>query len=262
LARYAPFIASFDNQRMSRRVRIDRLLVERGLFESRAKAQTAIAARRVRVDEVVVDKPSEEISADAVLRAEPAHPYVSRGGVKLAAALDRFRSDPSFDPRGRVCLDVGVSTGGFTEVLLARGAWRVYAVDVGRGQLHRSLRTRPEIICMEATDVRRLDPTRFAERPDFVVIDVSFISLKSVVPPALALARSPASLIALIKPQFEAGRRRVKGGIVRDGRVHAAVCDDVAAFVASCGWTVAGMVPSPIPGGDGNREFFIAAERS
>ena len=258
-ARCAPLVVSFDNKRMTRRVRIDHLLVERGLFESRAKAQTAIAARRVRVDEVVVDKPSEEISADAVLRAEPAHPYVSRGGVKLAAALDRFRSDPSFDPRGRVCLDVGVSTGGFTEVLLARGAWRVYAVDVGRGQLHRSLRTRPEIICMEATDVRRLDPTRFAERPDFVVIDVSFISLKSVLPAALALARTPASLIALIKPQFEAGRRRIKGGIVRDARVHAAVCDDIAAFLTSCGWRVVGIEPSAIPGGDGNREFFIAA---
>jgi 23S rRNA (cytidine1920-2'-O)/16S rRNA (cytidine1409-2'-O)-methyltransferase len=258
-----PFVVSFDNKRMTRRLRIDRLLVERGLFESRAKAQTAIAARRVRADELVVEKPSEEISADAVLRAEPAHPYVSRGGVKLAAALDRFRSDdPRFDPRGRVCLDIGAATGGFTEVLLARGARRVYAVDVGRGQLHPSLRARPEIVSMEATDVRRLDPARLAERPEFIVIDVSFISLKLVLPAALALARAPASLIALIKPQFEAGRRRVKGGIVRDPRVHAAVCEDVAAFVASCGWRVAGMVPSPIPGGDGNREFFIAAERS
>ena len=247
---------------MTRRVRIDRLLVERGLFESRAKAQTAIAARRVRADEFVVEKPSEEIAADAVLRAEPAHPYVSRGGVKLAATLDRFGSDPAFDPRGRVCLDVGAATGGFTEVLLARGARRVYAVDVGRGQLHPSLRARPQIVSMEATDVRRLDPAHFAERPDFIVIDVSFISLKLVLPAAFALARTPASLIALIKPQFEAGRRRVKGGIVRDVRLHAAVCDDIAAFVASCGWTVAGMMPSPIPGGDGNREFFIATERS
>jgi 23S rRNA (cytidine1920-2'-O)/16S rRNA (cytidine1409-2'-O)-methyltransferase len=247
---------------MTRRVRIDRLLVERGLFESRAKAQTAIAAGNVTADELVVEKPSEEISADAVLRAAPAHPYVSRAGVKLAAALDRFRSDPLLDPRGRVCLDVGAGTGGFTEVLLARGARRVYAVDVGRGQLHPSLRARPEIVSMEATDVRRLDLARLAERPDFVVIDVSFISLKLVLPAALALVQTPASLLALIKPQFEAGRHRVKGGIVRDARVHAAVCDDIAAFAASCGWRVAGMVPSPIPGGDGNREFFIAAERS
>src|SRR5262250_2699525 len=220
---------------MACRIRIDRLLVERGLFESRAQAQTAIAAGRVTANDVVVAKPSQEISADAVLRAEPAHPYVSRGGVKLAAALDHFRFDPAFDPCGRVCLDVGASTGGFTEVLLARGARRVYAVDVGRGQLHPSLRARPEIVSMEATDVRRLDPARLAERPDFVVIDVSFISLKLVLPAALALARAPASLIALIKPQFEAGRRRMKGGIVRDARVHAAVCDDIAAFVASCG---------------------------
>src|SRR5262249_40636612 len=154
------------------------LLVERGLFESRAKAQTAIAAGRVTADDVVVAKPSEEISADAILRAEPVHPYVSRGGVKLAAALDHFRFDPMFDPRGRVCLDVGASTGGFTEVLLARGARRVYAVDVGRGQLHPSLRRgRPEIVSMEATDIRALDPTRLAERPDFVVVDTSFISL-------------------------------------------------------------------------------------
>ena len=247
---------------MAHRVRIDRLLVERGLFESRAKAQTAIAAGNVTADELVVEKPSEEISADAVLRAEPAHPYVSRAGVKLAAALDHFRSDPLLDPRDRVCLDVGAATGGFTEVLLARGARRIYAVDVGRGQLHPSLRARPEIVSMEATDVRRLDPARLAERPDFVVIDVSFISLKLVLPAALALVQTPASLIALIKPQFEAGRHRVKGGIVRDARVHATVCDDIAAFAASSGWRVAGMVPSPIPGGDGNREFFIASERS
>jgi 23S rRNA (cytidine1920-2'-O)/16S rRNA (cytidine1409-2'-O)-methyltransferase len=247
---------------MTRRIRIDRLLVERGLFESRAKAQTAIAAGNVRADELIVEKPSEEISADAVLRAEPAHPYVSRAGVKLAAALDHFRSDPLFDPRGRVCLDVGAATGGFTEVLLARGARRIYAVDVGRGQLHQRLRARPEVVSMEATDVRRLDPVRLAEPPDFVVIDVSFISLKLVLPAALEMVRTPGSLIALIKPQFEVGRRRLKGGVVRDGRVHAAVCDDITAFVSSRGWHVVGIVPSAIPGGDGNREFFIAAERS
>jgi 23S rRNA (cytidine1920-2'-O)/16S rRNA (cytidine1409-2'-O)-methyltransferase len=247
---------------MACRVRIDRLLVERGLFESRAKAQTAIAAGRVTADDVVVAKPSEEISADAVLRAEPAHPYVSRGGVKLAAALDRFRFDPKFDPRGRVCLDVGASTGGFTEVLLARGARRVYAVDVGRGQLHPSLRARTEIVSMEATDIRALDPTRLPERPDFVVVDTSFISLKLVLPAAFALARTPAHLLALIKPQFEAGRRHAKKGIVRDPLVHAAVCEDIAAFVRALGWRVAGVVPSSISGSDGNREFFIAAERS
>src|SRR5712692_7591346 len=197
------------------RIRIDRLLVERGLFESRAQAQSAIAAGRVTADEVVVAKPSQEISADAVLSAEPAHPYVSRGGVKLAAALDHFRFDPSFDPCGRVCLDVGASTGGFTEVMLARGARRVYAVDVGRGQLHPRLRGRPEVVSLEATDIRALDPARLDERPDFVTIDVSFISLKLVLPAALALAERRAHLVALVKPQFEVARMKrseIRGG--------------------------------------------------
>src|SRR6266852_5940087 len=181
---------------MACRIRIDRLLVERGLFESRAQAQSAIAAGRVTADEVVVAKPSQEISADAVLSAEPAYPWVSRGGVKLAAALDHFRLDPIFDPTGRVCLDVGASTGGFTEVLLARGARRVYAVDVGRGQLHPRLHGRPEIVSLEATDIRELDPARLAERPDFVAVDVSFISLELVLPAALALAAPRAHLVA------------------------------------------------------------------
>jgi 23S rRNA (cytidine1920-2'-O)/16S rRNA (cytidine1409-2'-O)-methyltransferase len=228
------------------------------LFESRAKAQAAIAAGLVTADEVTVTKPSDEISTDAVLHAAPAHPWVSRGGVKLAAALDHFR----FDPAGRVCLDIGASTGGFTEVLLARGARRVHAVDVGRGQLHASLRARPQVSVIEATDIRALDPAQLAERPDFVVVDVSFISLKLVLPPALALVRTPAHLLALIKPQFEAGPRAVKRGIVRDPQIHAAVCDDIAGFVASLGWHVVGTVPSPIAGGDGNHEFFIAAHRS
>src|SRR6516164_5111037 len=161
---------------MAPRQRIDRLLVARGLFESRAKAQAAIAAGRVTADEVTVTKPSDEIRVDAVLHAEPAHPWVSRGGVKLAAALDHFRVDPA----GRVCLDVGASTGGFTEVLVTHGARRVYALDVGRGQLHPSLRARPQITSIEATDIRTLDPARLLERPDLVVIDVSFISLKLV----------------------------------------------------------------------------------
>jgi 23S rRNA (cytidine1920-2'-O)/16S rRNA (cytidine1409-2'-O)-methyltransferase len=244
---------------MARPVRIDRLLVERGLFASRTQAQSAIAAGRVSADEVVVARPSEEISADAVLRAEPAHPYVSRGGVKLTAALDHFRSNPMFDPRDRVCLDVGASTGGFTEVLLARGARRVYAVDVGRDQLHRSLRGRPQVVSLEATDIRALDPARLPEQPDFAVLDVSFISLKLVLPSAFALLRTPASLLALIKPQFEAGRRRAKRGVLRDPRLHASVCQDIASFVTACGWQVAGIEPSVIPGGEGNREFFIAA---
>ena len=237
------------------RQRADLLLLERGLFESRAKAQAAIAAGLVTANGVAVRKASEEFSVDADLRATPAHPYVSRGGVKLAAALDRF----GFDPKGRVCLDVGASTGGFTQVLLERGAQRVYAVDVGRGQLHDGLRARPEIVSLEETDIRKLAPARLGERPNLIVMDVSFISLKLVLPAALALAESPAQLVVLIKPQFEAGRAALKKGIVRDAAVHVAVCDDIAAFVASLGWRVAGIIPSPIAGGDGNAEFLLGA---
>lgn len=238
-------------------MRIDRLLVERGLFESRAKAQAAIAAGLVTANDVAVAKASDEIPTDAVLRAEPAHPWVSRGGVKLAAALDHF----SFDPAGLVCLDVGASTGGFTHVLLARGARRIYALDVGHGQMHASLRGRPELVLIEHTDIRAAAPALIPEPVDFITVDVSFISLKLVLPAALALARRPAKLVALIKPQFEAGRRQVKKGIVREPKIHAAVCDDIAAFLTSLGWTVAGVIPSPIPGGDGNAEFLIGAGR-
>jgi 23S rRNA (cytidine1920-2'-O)/16S rRNA (cytidine1409-2'-O)-methyltransferase len=240
---------------MTSRRRADRLLVERGLFDSRTNAQAAIAAGLVTADGAPVNKASDEISAEAALSAQAAHPWVSRGGVKLAAALDHF----SFDPAGHVCLDVGASTGGFTQVLLARGARRIYAVDVGSGQLHPSLRDEPTVTAFEATDIRSLAADRLPEPPDFVTADVSFISLKLVLPPALSLARMPARLVALVKPQFEAGRRHLKKGIVRDPQIHAAVCDDIAAFVSSLGWTVAGIMPSPIAGGDGNREFLLGA---
>jgi 23S rRNA (cytidine1920-2'-O)/16S rRNA (cytidine1409-2'-O)-methyltransferase len=237
------------------RMRADRLLVERGLFESRAKAQAAISAGLVIADGVTVRKASDEIAIDAAIDARAAHPYVSRGGVKLAAALDTF----GFDPKRRIGLDVGASTGGFTQVLLQRGAARVYAVDVGRAQLHASLRERLGVVSLEQTDIRELKPLN--PEPDLVVIDVSFISLKQVLPAALKLAASSAQLIALIKPQFEAGRERVKKGVVRDAAVHAAVCDDIAAFVASLGWRVIGLTPSPITGGDGNAEFLLGAKR-
>lgn len=242
---------------MSTRQRADRLLVERGLFDSRTKAQAAIAAGLVTANAAPVRKASEEIAVDAALSATPAHPYVSRGGVKLAAALDHFK----FDPQGRICLDVGASTGGFTQVLLERGAKRVYAVDVGHGQLHESLRGRPEIVSLEQTDIRTLSAAQLNEPPDLVTVDVSFISLKLALPPALALAKPPAQLIALIKPQFEAGRAQAKKGIVRDPAVHAAVCDDISAFVASLGWRVLGIIPSPIAGGDGNTEFLLGAAK-
>jgi 23S rRNA (cytidine1920-2'-O)/16S rRNA (cytidine1409-2'-O)-methyltransferase len=238
------------------RQRADRLLVERGLFESRAKAQAAIEAGLVFANDQPVRKASEELATDSAIRAGAAYPYVSRGGIKLAAALEHF----GFDPTGRVCLDVGASTGGFAHVLLERGAKRVYAVDVGHGQLHESLRLRPEITLLEDTDIRRLSADALDEAPDFVTVDVSFISLKLVLPPALALATMPAQLVALVKPQFEAGQAALKKGIVRDPAVHAAVCGDISKFVASLGWRVAGTVESPIKGGDGNAEFLLGAE--
>jgi 23S rRNA (cytidine1920-2'-O)/16S rRNA (cytidine1409-2'-O)-methyltransferase len=242
---------------MASRQRADLLLVKRGLFESRAKAQAAIKAGLVTADERIVRRASEEIAVGAALHALPAHPYVSRGGVKLATALDHFR----FDPKGLVCLDVGASTGGFTQVLLERGAKRIYAVDVGRGQLHKSLRARRNIVLIEETDIRSLSRARLGDAADLVTIDVSFISLKLAVPPALALAETPACLVALIKPQFEAGRHRTKKGIVRDPAIHALVCDDIAKFIGSIGWRVLGIIPSPIDGGDGNAEFLLGAVR-
>jgi 23S rRNA (cytidine1920-2'-O)/16S rRNA (cytidine1409-2'-O)-methyltransferase len=241
----------------TQRRRIDRLLVERGLFESRAKAQAAIEAGLVIADEQVVSKASEEIRIDAALFASTAHPYVSRAGLKLAAALDHF----DFNPKGRICLDVGASTGGFTQVLLDRGARRVYAVDVGHAQLHDSLRDRPEVVLFEDTDIRALSPARLDDPPDLVTIDVSFISLKLVLPAALALARAPTQFIALIKPQFEAGRGAVKKGIVRDPVIHTTVCDNAMRFVTSLGCRVGAIIPSPIEGGDGNAEFLLGAER-
>ena len=237
--------------------RADRLLVARGLFESRARAQAAIAAGLVRADGVTLRKASEEISAAAAIEAAPEHPYVSRGGIKLAAALDQF----GLDLKDRICLDVGASTGGFTEVLLQRGARCVYAVDVGRGQLHARLRGNEKIVSIENTDIRTLDGAQLAERPDFATIDVSFISLKLVLPAVEKLLADRATLIALIKPQFEAGRGAVKKGIVRDTATHAAVCADIAAFLAARGWRVGDVLPSPVAGGDGNREFLIEGER-
>jgi 23S rRNA (cytidine1920-2'-O)/16S rRNA (cytidine1409-2'-O)-methyltransferase len=239
------------------RKRADILLVERGLFESRARARAAIEAGLVSADDKQVTKPSETIAENAVIRAEPAYPYVSRGGVKLASALERY----PIDVEDHVCLDVGASTGGFTEVLLANGASLVFAVDVGTSQLHPSLRGHPTIVSMEETDIRAYDGKRLPARPDIVVIDVSFISLKSVLPVALALAAAPMSLLALIKPQFEAERKHSKKGIIRDAAVHQAVCDDIAAFAASLGCTGIEVFPSPITGGDGNVEFFLGARR-
>jgi 23S rRNA (cytidine1920-2'-O)/16S rRNA (cytidine1409-2'-O)-methyltransferase len=239
------------------RKRVDTLLVERGLFESRARARAAIEAGLVIANDKLVAKPSEIIPQDAVLQAQPAHPYVSRGGVKLAAALEQY----PLDVEGHVCLDVGASTGGFTEVLLANGASLVFAVDVGHDQLHPSLRAHPKVVSMERTDIRNYDGKRLPARPDVVTIDVSFISLKHVLPVALSLAAAPMHLLALIKPQFEAPGAHGKGGIIRDAVVHKQVCDDLAAFAASLGCRDIKVFPSAIAGGDGNAEFFLGARR-
>jgi 23S rRNA (cytidine1920-2'-O)/16S rRNA (cytidine1409-2'-O)-methyltransferase len=241
----------------SSKKRIDLLLVERGLFESRARARAAIEAGLVLANDKPVLKASEMISPDAMLQAEPAHPFVSRGGVKLAGALEQY----PIDIEDHVCLDVGASTGGFTEVLLANGASVVFAIDVGRGQLHPSLRDHPKIVSMEGTDIRALEGKRLPARPDIVVIDVSFISLKMVLPVALSLAAAPMHLLALIKPQFEAPRKHSKRGIIRDAAVHQEVCGDISAFAASLGCTDIRVFPSPISGGDGNVEFFLGARR-
>jgi 23S rRNA (cytidine1920-2'-O)/16S rRNA (cytidine1409-2'-O)-methyltransferase len=239
------------------RKRADLLLVARGLFESRARAQAAIEAGLVTANDKQVLKPSEGIPVDAALRAQPAHPFVSRGGVKLSGALQHY----PIEIENHVCLDVGASTGGFTEVLLAGGASLVFAIDVGHHQLHPSLHGHPKIVSMEDTDIRELEGKRLPMRPDVVVIDVSFISLKAVLPVALSLAAAPMHLLALIKPQFEAPRKHSKHGIIRNAMVHQQVCDDIAGFAASLGCTGIEVFPSSITGGDGNIEFFIGARR-
>lgn len=242
---------------MAERKRADLLLVERGLFESRARAHAAIEAGGVIANGKQIVKPSETVPVDAEIAAAPAHPWVSRGGVKLSGALEQY----PIDIEDHVCVDVGASTGGFTEVLLANGASLVYAIDVGRGQLHQSLHGNPKIVSMEETDIRSLAGKRLEIRPDVVVIDASFISLKLVLPAVLPLAAAPTHLLALIKPQFEAERKHSKKGIIRDEAVHRAVCDDISAFAEELGCTDIKVFPSSIAGGDGNFEFFLGARR-
>jgi 23S rRNA (cytidine1920-2'-O)/16S rRNA (cytidine1409-2'-O)-methyltransferase len=236
--------------------RADLELVARGLFDSRARAQAAIAAGRVIVDGKPLTRASQAIPAGAEIVAAQAHPFVSRGGVKLSAALDAFGIDPS----GMAALDVGASTGGFTDVLLKRGAAHVIAVDTGRDQLHASLRTDPRITVMEQTDIRRLTPADLTQAPDLVVIDVSFISLALVLPAALALAAPAATLVALIKPQFEVGRAHLgRGGVVRDAAAREAAVARIAGLLDTAGATRLGLIDSPIEGGDGNVEYLIGA---
>ena len=240
------------------KVRVDQLLVDRGLAESRSKAQALVMAGLVFRGEQRLDKPGMSIPADGTLDVRGQdHPWVSRGGLKLDHGIEHF----GFDPRGRTCLDIGASTGGFTDVLLQRGARTVYAVDVGHGQLAWKLRTDSRVIVMEKTNARRLDKTAIADPIQAIVCDASFIGLSTVLPAGMALAEDGAWMIALIKPQFEAGRDQVgKGGVVRDPAVHAAVCEKTEDWLsAQPGWRTLGITESPITGPEGNKEFLIGA---
>lgn len=237
------------------RKRADIILVERGFFSSRARAQAAIAAGLVSAGGVALKKASEEVAGDAPIEAEAPHPWASRGGVKLAAALDAF----ALDPRGLVCLDIGASTGGFTDVLLARDAAKVVAVDVGHGQLDPRLAADPRVRSLEGVDARTLTAEMLGEAPDAIVIDVSFISQRLVLPRVLKLAADQGWLVSLIKPQFELDRADlVKGRVASEAALERA-CATARAAIEAQGWTVLGLIPSPILGGAGAREFLIAA---
>jgi 23S rRNA (cytidine1920-2'-O)/16S rRNA (cytidine1409-2'-O)-methyltransferase len=239
--------------------RADQLLVDRGLAESRAKAQALIIAGLVISAGRRIDKPGTALPEDAELTVSGRdHPWVSRGGLKLASALERFAIPVS----GVVALDIGASTGGFTDVLLAHGAALVHAVDVGRGQLAWKLRQDPRVVVLERVNARHLTSAEVPEPPWLVVCDASFIGLEIVLPAALALAAPGAALIALVKPQFEVGKGQVgKGGVVRDAALHDAVCARISAWLEATGWPVEGLAPSPILGPEGNREFLVHARR-
>ena len=241
--------------------RLDQLLVDRGLAESRARAQSAVMAGLVFSGEIRLDKPGTRIAEDAPLDVRGRdHPWVSRGGLKLDHGLTEFGIDPS----DKVCIDVGASTGGFTDVLLSRGAARVYAVDVGHGQLAWKLRRDERVVVLERTNARYLSPDEIPAPVDVVVCDASFIGLKTVLPAALALAAPGARLVALIKPQFEVGKGRVgRKGVVRDPALHRAVCGDIRDWLDSLpGWSVVGLRESPVRGPEGNVEFLIAGKKA
>lgn len=233
------------------RMRADLLLVARGLFDSRAKAREAIEARLVRADGTLVAKASQALDETAAIVAEPAYPWVSRGGVKLGAALDAFH----FDPSGLTALDVGASTGGFTDVLLARGAAHVTCVDVGRDQLHPRLRADPRVTVHEGLDIRHAGPE--VPAADLVVADVSFIGLRLVLPAIVERVKPGGRVILLVKPQFEVGRALVAKGVVRDEAARLAAVDAVRALLEQAGFSIHGPIPSPIAGGDGNVEYLI-----
>jgi 23S rRNA (cytidine1920-2'-O)/16S rRNA (cytidine1409-2'-O)-methyltransferase len=243
-----------------RRERLDQVLVTRGLVTSRARARDVILRGLVSVEGVIATKPGQVVAASARLQvAEAATRWVSRGAEKLIAGLDAF----GFDPSGRVALDIGASTGGFTEVLLDRGAARVYAVDVGHGQLHATLAANPRVVTLEGTDARGLTRAVVPDPITAIVCDVAFISVAKALPAALALAEPGAWLIVLVKPQFEVGRAAIgKGGIVREATARETALTAVADWVSAQGWSIAASVPSPIAGGDGNAEWLLGALRA
>lgn len=254
-----PPIAAPSPANVPGKIRVDQLLVDRGLAESKTRAQALIMAGLVFAGEVRIDKPGLKLAGDAALRVKGRdHPWVSRGGLKLAHGLAHF----VLDPAGMVAIDVGSSTGGFTDVLLNYGTARVYAVDSGTNQLDWRLRQDARVIVHEQTSARILTDAHIPEPVDLIVCDASFISLAKVLERPMTFARPGALLIALIKPQFEAPRHEVgKGGVVRDAAVHRRVCAEVHDWLKSCGWTVLGITTSPITGPKGNVEFLIAARR-
>lgn len=240
------------------KIRADQMLVDQGLAPSRTRAQALILAGKVLMGDQKVEKPGQQLKPDARLRVKvPDHPWVGRGGLKLQHALEHF----SIDVTGFIVLDVGSSTGGFTDVSLSKGAAKVYAVDVGTNQLDWKLRQDERVVVMENTNARYLTPELIPESPDLIVCDASFIGLETVLPAALSLAKSGTRLVALIKPQFEVGKGRVgKGGVVREPELHVEVCERIADWLNSLdGWTVEGLTTSPITGPEGNVEFLILA---
>lgn len=244
---------------MSARIRLDQRLVELGLTESREKGQRLILAGEVLVDGRVCTKPATPVSPEANIVVRQPERYVSRGGEKLEAALQAFR----IDVRGKICLDVGASTGGFTDCLLQHGAARVYAVDVGRGQLHWRLRQDPRVVVMEGVHARYLYPEQFPVLPEVATVDVSFISLTLVLPAVVRVLAPGGSIVTLVKPQFEAGREKVgRGGVVRDPAVHREVCERIQAFgEGELGLSCKGWIRSPLTGPAGNEEFLACWEK-
>lgn len=239
-------------------MRLDHLLVARGFAQTRSKAQDLIRRGVVRVGERIAHKTGIEVSADQSIQVLEVKQYVARSAWKLAGGLDAF----GFSPEGLACVDLGASTGGFTQVLLERGAAKVFAVDVGRSQLHATLRDNPAVVSMEETDARALSSSDFDAPIEAVTCDVSFISLMKVLPAALQIPSGNAWLVALVKPQFEVGRANIgKGGIVRDEAAKAAALARVIDFIAGSGWAIRGALPSPIAGQDGNEETLIGATR-